>query len=186
MHRLLSRLTRSIDATFGTCSICMRKSFTAALAACGLWLAAALLWPDRLLQPVLGLAALGLAGLWLMHVATYSARAVSIARRKRLQAMAGAASAIVPDRSAPGIGRRAALGIFARAAGVAVFASATVWPFRASASQHVCGDGSECEIGNKCCWNSDSETYFCCASSHVCCVDGYSSYCRNPNIGEYC
>ena len=186
MHRLFSRLTRSIDATFGTCSICMRKSFTAALAASGCWLAATLFWPDRLVSVVAGVAASGLIGLWLMHVATYAARAVYLAQRKRRQAVPGADSAVAPGRAAPGFGRRAALGIFARAAGVAVFASATVWPFGASASQHVCGDGSECEIGNKCCWNSDSETYFCCAGSHVCCVDGYSSYCRNPNIGEYC
>ena len=185
MHSLFSGLIRSIDATFGTCSICMRKSFTAALAASGCWLAATLFWPGGLLQSLLGLAALGLTGLWLMHVATYSARAVYLARRKR-QAVPGAASVPAPGRSATSFGRRAALGIFARAAGVAVFASATVWPFGAHASQHVCGDGSECEIGNKCCWNSYSETYFCCASSHVCCVDGYSSYCRNPNNGEYC
>lgn len=179
MHRLISHLTRLIDATFGTCSICMRKSFLAALAASSFWLVAMLLWPDRLVAALAGLAALALIALWLMHVTTYSARAVRIARRKRLQAMEEAVSGPVLDR-------RAALGVFAKAAGVAVFASAAVWPFGARASQHVCGDGSECEIGNKCCWNSTSETYFCCASSHVCCVDGYSSYCRNPNIGEYC
>lgn len=186
MHSLFSGLIRSIDATFGTCSICMRKSFTAALAASGIWLAATLFWPGGLLQSLLGLAGLGLASLWLMHVATYSVRAVYLAQRKRRQAMPGAASGSSPVLSVTGLDRRAALGVFARAVGVAVFASATVWPFGAHASQHVCGDGSRCEIGNKCCWNSDSETYFCCASSHVCCVDGYSSYCRNPNIGEYC
>ena len=66
MHRLFSRLIRSIDATFGTCSICIRKSFTAALAASGCWLAATLLWPGGLLQAVLGLAALfsDFAPLW--------------------------------------------------------------------------------------------------------------------------
>ena len=184
MNRLYSRLTRSIDATFGTCSICMRKSFIAALAAIGLWLAAAVLWPGGPVAAPAGLAALALLALWLMHVATYSARAVRIARRKSRQAKPEPASGPLP--SGHRLDRRAALGGFARAAGVAVFASAAVWPFGARASQHVCGDGSRCEIGNKCCWNSDSESYFCCASSHVCCVDGYSSYCRNPNIGEYC
>ncbi|WP_422371013.1 hypothetical protein [Hoeflea sp.] len=186
MNRLISRLTRSIDATFGTCSICMRKSFLAALAASGLWLAATLLWPDLPVPQIAGLAALGLVALWLMHVATYAARAVHIARRKRRQTMPEVASGPLAVLPGAGLDRRAALGVFARALGVAVFASATVWPFSASASQHVCGDGSRCEIGNKCCWNSTSETYFCCAGSHVCCVDGYSSYCRNPNMGEHC
>lgn len=178
MHVPVSRLIGSIDATFGTCSICMRKSFLAALAASGFWLAAALLWPERLVSGLAGLAALALVSLWLIHVTTYSARAVRIERRKSRQAM--------EEEAGKGLSRRAALEVFARATGVVVFASASLWPFAARASRHVCGDGSRCEIGNKCCWNSYSESYFCCAGSHVCCVDGYSSYCRNPNIGEYC
>lgn len=186
MHMRISRLIKSVDATFGTCSTCMRKSFTAGLVALSGYLVATLIWPDRLLQTVLGLAALGLIGLWVLHVATYSARAVYIAQRKRQQAMSSGTSTLSPGQRGSSFDRRAALGIFAKAAGMAVFASATLWPFVASATQHKCGDGSRCEVGNKCCWNSDSETYFCCASSHVCCVDGYSSYCRNPNIGEYC
>lgn len=186
MHMLFSRLVKAIDATFGTCSICMRKSLAASLAASGLYIAAALIWPDRLLQMVLGLLALALFGLWMIHVITYAARAVVIARRKGQQAASGGTYAVAPVRNRLHINRRGALGIFAKAAGVAVFASTAFWPFMASANQHVCGDGSYCEIGNKCCWNSESEAYFCCASSHLCCVDGQSSYCRNPSIGEYC
>lgn len=186
MHLLFSRLLKTVDATFGTCSICMRKSLASALVASGFYIGVALIWPDRLLQTVLGLLALGLVGLWVLHVITYAARAVFIARRKRLQAMSGGTSALAPARNNSSIDRRATLGIFAKAAGVAVFASTAFWPFMASAEQHVCGDGSYCEIGNKCCWNSDSEAYFCCAASHLCCVDGYTSYCRNPSIGEYC
>jgi hypothetical protein len=186
MHLLFSRLIKAIDATFGTCSICMRQSLAAALVALGCYFVSTLIWPDRLPQTVLGLAALGLASLWALHVITYAARAVFIARRKRQQAMSSGTSAIAPTGVGSSIDRRAALGIFAKAAGVAVFASTAFWPFMAGATQHVCGDGSYCEIGNKCCWNAKSETYFCCASTHVCCVDGYSSYCRNPNIGEYC
>ena len=145
-----------------------------------------LIWPDSLLQTVLDLSALGLVGLWTLHVITYAARAVLIARRKRQQVMSSGTSAIAPARNGTGIDRRAALGIFAKAAGVAVFASTAFWLFMACATQHVCGDGSYCEIGNKCCWNAESERYFCCASTHVCCADGYPSYCRNPNIGEHC
>lgn len=186
MHMLISRLIKSIDANFGTCSICMRKAFAAGVVGLSCYLVATLIWPDRLFQTVLGLAALGLILLWILHVGTYSARTVYIVRRKRNQAFSNGACPPAPGRYRLNFDRRVALGIFVKAAGVAVFASATLWPFMASAAQHVCGDRSECEIGNKCCWNSDSETYFCCASSHVCCVDGYSSYCRNPNIGEYC
>tara|TARA_R110001599_G_scaffold52888_9_gene148007 strand:- start:581 stop:1141 length:561 start_codon:yes stop_codon:yes gene_type:complete len=186
MGILISRLIKSVDATFGTCSICMRKSFAAGVVALSCYLVVTLIWSDRLLQTVLGLAALGLISIWVLHVATFSARAVYLAQRKRQQAMSSGASTMAQGRYRSSFDRRAALGIFARAAGVAVFASATFWPFIAGATQHVCSDNLECEIGNKCCWNSDSETYFCCASSHVCCVDRYTSYCRNPNIGEYC
>jgi hypothetical protein len=162
----------------------MRKSLTAALAAWCIHVVTAYVWPSGPLQAALGLAALALSGLWLLHVVTYASRAVYLAQRKRSGPPSCAVSSAAEAGS--GVDRRTAVGIFAKAAGTAAFASAAFFPMVAGATQHICGDGSRCEVGNKCCWNSNSETYFCCYSGHVCCVDGYSSYCRNPDIGEYC
>jgi hypothetical protein len=188
MHKLLFRVLSAIDATFGTCPICMRRALASALAAWGAWTIGWLLWPDPRLLLLLGLAAAGAACLWTLHVATFAARPMRAARRRRQLELAISGKTTVFERSQTErqVDRRAALRLLLKAVSVAVSVSMPLWPLASRAEEHTCGDGSRCDPGYKCCWNSKSEAWFCCYASHVCCVDGQRSYCRNPDAGEYC
>ena len=170
MRDLVSKSRALFTAKVGRCATCMRQSLTAALAAWGIFGIGLLMWPDGLVQTLTGLSAIGLTALWILHVATYAARAVAeTPNRNELPAGRGTTStALVPPKlSVDNVGRRQALGSLLRAAGVGVAVSvpAVMWP---SASFAFCG---------QCTKNSD------CGSS------GSGWVCRNTapvNSGKVC
>jgi hypothetical protein len=186
MKPSIARSISDLGGAFGSCPICMRKSLAAALVAWGICLAALLVWPDRILVIFLGLFAIGLTGLWTLHVTIFAARALMIARREKVQAVDRRTSDELMVVDATQFNRRAALRVLFKAAGAAAFTSISFWPISSLASAHSCADGTSCDSGFKCCWNSIGDAYFCCNSSHLCCTSGHSNYCRNPDANEYC
>ena len=58
MYSLITRVVSAVDATFGTCSICMRQALVAALTAWGIYVVLWLIWPNGLVLALLGLAVL--------------------------------------------------------------------------------------------------------------------------------
>jgi hypothetical protein len=118
------------------------------------------IWPEESALTLIGLAAVALTLLWGLHVAVYAARAAAKARRKSRGLRANAApteTALASPASDP-IGRRQALGVFLRAAGVGAAASVPVilWPARSFA---FCG---QCTVDRDC---GGSENGWCCKNT---------------------
>ena len=84
------------------------------------------MWPNGLVQNLIGLLAFGLTGLWIRHVATYAGRAVAETRSGDEQSPRPGMTSTALARTELGVnhvGRRRALGVLLRAAGVGVVVS---------------------------------------------------------------
>lgn len=144
MRKLMANFETNFAAKIGRCTFCMRQSLLAAASACGVF--AVTLWinADGVTQSLTGLAALGLTGLWIAHVATYAARAVAEAPRREPVAR-------TQGGDAP-IGRRRAIGLMLRAAGAGAAASVplVLWPSASFAFCGQCTRNSDCGVGFVC------------------------------------
>jgi hypothetical protein len=131
MRALISRSRGFFAAKVGRCATCMRQSLAATLAAWAVFGIGLLTGAGGLAQTLIGLAALALTALWLVHVAVYAARART-----------------EPDLA----GRRHALGVLARAAGAGVALSVPVllWPGEAFAFCGQCTRNQDCGVGFVC------------------------------------
>ena len=141
MRDLISRSRAFFTAKAGRCGTCMRQSLAASLAVWGVFAAGLLMWPGGLVQDLIGLSALGLTALWILHVAAYAARAVAEAR-------SGKRTELGVDH----VGRRRAFGVLLQAAGVAVVASVPVllWPSDGFAFCGQCTKPADCGVGFTC------------------------------------
>lgn len=153
MLDLISRFHTFFTARVGRCRTCMRLSLAAALAVWGVFGIGLLIWPDGLVQNLIGLSALGLTTLWILHVAAYAARAQARSRDEQPAGRGMTSTALA--RTEPGIDRvdrRRALGVLLRAAGVAVVASVPVllWPSDAFAFCGQCKKNEDCGVGFVC------------------------------------
>lgn len=149
MRDLVSKFRASFAAKTGRCTTCMRQSLAAALGAWGVFAIAWAAGPSNLAPALTGVAALALTGLWLTHVATYAARAVSGSRPG--EASLPSASAPTEDAGAL-IGRRGAIGTMLRAAGAGALASVPValWPTESFAFCGQCTKNEDCGVGYVC------------------------------------
>lgn len=155
MRELVSKTQVHFTSKIGRCTTCMRQSLTVAVAA---WVAfgiASLVWPHGLVQTLTGVSAAGLTALWTLHVATYAARVMAETRndRERSNGHPAARAALVrrePDVEP--IGRRRALGVMVRAAGIGVVASVPVmlWPSESYAFCGQCTKNADCGVGYVC------------------------------------
>ena len=155
MRDLISRSRAFFTAKVGRCGACMRQSLAGALAMWAAFGIGMLGWPQGQVQNLVCLAAFGMTALWILHVSAYAARAVADARARdaRLPASGGTSSAFAWMR--PGVdhaGRRRALGILLRAAGVGVAASVPVllWPSDGLAFCGQCTKNADCGVGYVC------------------------------------
>ncbi|MHA1164899.1 MAG: hypothetical protein ACTSP0_04865 [Alphaproteobacteria bacterium] len=133
MRNLISITRTFFAAKFGHCGTCMRQSMAAALAVWSVFGIGLLMWPNSLLQTLIGLSALGLTALWMLHVAAYATRARE-------------------ERQVDLVERRRALGILLRAAGAGVAASVPVllWPTEGFAFCGQCTKNADCGKGWTC------------------------------------
>jgi hypothetical protein len=104
---------------------------------------------------LIGLAAVGLIALWVLHVVVYAARIVAEARSGDEQPQAPAMTSAALSRMERGIdhvGRRRALGALVRAAGAGVVVSVPVllWPSDSSAFCGQCTRNRDCGVGWVC------------------------------------
>ena len=147
MRDLISRFLFTVEV--GRCATCMRRSLAAALAVWGVFGIGLLMWPDGLVQDLIGLSAFGLTALWILHVATYAARAVAEVR-SRDEPPPGrgmTSTALLRTKlSLDHVGRRHALGVLLRAAGVGAVVSVPVllWPSVGFAFCGQCTKNSDC------------------------------------------
>lgn len=150
MHDQISKLHALFDSKIGRCATCMRQSLVAALAAWGIFALGLLMWWDHLVQDLIGLSALGLTALWLLHVATYALRATALSTDE------GASNiGAVSTQTKPGtdhISRRRAFGVLLRAArvGAAVSVPAVLWPSTSFAFCGQCTRNEQCGVGWVC------------------------------------
>lgn len=115
-----------LAANVGHCAVCMRKSLASAAAAWAVWAVAAGLNADGSLLLGIGAVAWGLSGLWVLHIAVYAGRslvAVRSAGGGRLASRDGQAEATSPTADIADIGRRGAVAIVLRSAGIGLAAS---------------------------------------------------------------
>ena len=144
MPDLTSNSRNLLDAIFGRCATCMRRSLAGA---CMSWAILAIAWltsPNGLLTAFIGLSALALTALWLAHVTAFAARASRKAARGEMTTE--------PQPELDVIGRRQALGLMWRAAGVGIAASVplALWPSDARAFCGQCSTNSDCGVGWVC------------------------------------
>ena len=141
-------------AKVGRCATCMRQSLAAALAMWGIFGIGLLMWPDALVQDLIGLSAIGLTALWILHVATYAVRAVVEARNRHMLPPRRDISSNVLLRtklSVDRVDRRRAFGVLLRAAGAGVVASVPLlWPSVALAFCGQCTRNADCGVGWVC------------------------------------
>jgi len=133
----------------------MRQSLAATLALWGVFGVGSLMWPDSLAQDLLGLSTFGLTILWILHVATYAARAVAEMRSGDEQPQRPGMISPALARTELGVnhvGRRRALGVLLRAAGVGVVVSVPVllWPSDSFAFCGQCTQNADCGVGFEC------------------------------------
>ena len=155
MRDLISRSRVFFTARFGRCGTCMRQSLAAALAVWGVFGIGMLMWPDGLVQGLIGLSAFGLTTLWILHVAAYAARAMAEARSGDEQPPGPGMTSAALARTELGVehvGRRRALGVLLRAAGVGVAVSVPVllWPSDGFAFCGQCTRNADCGVGFEC------------------------------------
>lgn len=152
MYNLISRFRAFFSAKIGRCGTCMRQSLAAALAGWGFFGIALLIWPDGLARDLIGLSALALTILWIMHVAAYVARALAqVWSEDERRDMRGTALART-EPSVVNVGRRGAFAVLLRAAGVGLAVSVPVllWPFDSFAFCGQCTKDKDCGVGFKC------------------------------------
>ena len=156
-HHLISRCRDIFVLKFGRCGRCMQQSFAAVLLAWGLFGIGQFMWPDNVVQNLIGVAAVGLAILWILHVAVYTGRAVARLRPEDVKHSERGHLDTVSADVAPNdlMGRHAALKMLARtakAASIGVVASVPVL-FFPTASFAFCGQctkNADCGVGFVC------------------------------------
>lgn len=144
MHDLILKSQALFDGKIGRCATCMRQSLMATLTAWGIFGIGLLTWRGHLVQDLIGLLALGLSALWLLHVAAYAIR--TTARSSGEQASNIGTALAQTELGIDQISRRRAFGILLRAAGIgaAVSVPVVLWP---STSFAFCG---QCTINAHC------------------------------------
>jgi hypothetical protein len=149
MLALISKFRTVFAARIGRCATCMRQSLMAAVAAWAVFIIAWLIGPNGLAQELIGLSALALTGLWLLHVATYAARAMTEARRGDASLPAASTGT---EASGAQIGRRRAIGTLLRTAGAGALASVplALWPTESFAFCGQCTKNADCGVGYVC------------------------------------
>lgn len=136
MQNLILEYQAVFSTKIGRCAKCMRQSFTVALAAWGVFGIGLMILPNSMVQNAIGIMALGLTALWMLHVVAYALRAVMPPTK--------------PDIDP--IGRRRTLGFMLRAAGIGVVAStpALLWPTKVLAFCGQCTKDDDCGVGWSC------------------------------------
>jgi len=124
----------------------------AALAAWAVFGIALLIWPEGLARNLIGFSASALTTLWLLHLAAFAARSVDKARREDAQPPLTSRAFAPADLSVERFGRRYALGVVLRAAGIGVIASvpALLWPTESFAFCGQCTKNADCGVGFVC------------------------------------
>lgn len=136
MHNFILKYRTVFSTKFGGCQMCMRQSFTAALAAWGGLGIGQLFWPNNMLLGIVGLLAFGLTILWTLHLAAYSLK-----------------TGFSPAKSdAVQFDRRHTLGLMLRAVGIGIAVStpAILWPSKALAFCGQCTVNKDCGVGWSC------------------------------------
>lgn len=156
MLSLITNARTFFSDKFGRCVSCMRQSFGAALAALAVYGIGFLISPEAAAQSFIGLVALGLTALWMLHVVVYAGRALTTARSEGAQSLRldNPRSTLAHDK----IGRRRTLGVLLRAASVGVVASvpALLLPSQALAFCGQCTKDDDCggRANGWCCKNT--------------------------------
>jgi hypothetical protein len=148
MRGKISQYIHAFLGKLGRCTKCMRQSLVATLTMWAVFAVAMMAWRGVLVGYVIGAIAVGLTGLWALHIAVYAARAVAAAR-------IGGRIFNSPARianSVDGAARRQALQTLFRAAGAGVAASVPVL-FSPSVAFAFCGQcttDAHCGVGWVC------------------------------------
>lgn len=155
MGDLRLRFRAFFTAGLGRCGTCMRQSLAAALAMWGLFGIGLLVLPASLARDLVGLLALALTALWMLHVVAYAVRTTAQWRSGGERRPSPGISKTAPartQRSVDPIDRRDALGVLLRAAGVGAVASVPVflWPSDALAFCGQCTKDEDCGVGFVC------------------------------------
>lgn len=154
MRALISEIRTHFTNKIGSCSRCMQQSLIAAVTAWAAFGLVSLTWPHGLAQILTGLSAIGLSALWSLHVATYAARAMTEAHNGREQSNRRPADKGALMRTEAGIepiGRRRALRVMVRAAGIGAMASIPMmWPSESYAFCGQCTKNADCGVGYVC------------------------------------
>jgi len=95
MLETILKIRSYLSKNFGNCAICMRQSLLAALGSWAVFGGLLAIRPDALFLILFGMAALALTGLWLMHIAVFSARSADTAKNRNV---AETESGAHPDR----------------------------------------------------------------------------------------
>ena len=154
MRQFMLRARDIFISKIGRCERCMRQSLAAALLAWGLFGIGQLVWPASFIEDLISIAAACLTSLWLLHVATYAARAVKRLRpegtKRPNHSDLGAVSASAALDEA--IDRRTAFATVARTAGFGVLASIPIalWPTASFAFCGQCTKNADCGVGWVC------------------------------------
>jgi hypothetical protein len=152
MRDLISRSSAFFTAKVGRCGTCMRQALAVALALWAVFGAGMVMWPDGRVQTLIGLVAFAFTALWLLHVAAYAARAVAETLSRDGQLPGPGMTGAAPARTELRVGRRHALGVLLRAAGVGVAVSVPVllWPSDGFAFCGQCTQDADCGVGFVC------------------------------------
>lgn len=158
MRELVSKIQATFDSKLGRCTTCMRQSLTAALAAWAMFAVAWMIGPHGLASYLIVLVAGAATVLWALHVATYATRAAATsatpetASGQPRRRVAGDSPLAQPALDIAPIGRRRALSVMLRAAGVGVAASIPVilWPSVSYAFCGQCTKNADCGVGYVC------------------------------------
>ena len=152
MRDLISRFRASFLAKLGRCGRCMRQSLLAALTAWAVFGLGLPIWPDGLARDLIGFSAFALTTLWLLHLTAFAARSLDKTRRGDAQPPLTGSAFAPADLSVEHFGRRRALGVVLRAAGIGVIASVPVllWPSESFAFCGQCTKNADCGVGFVC------------------------------------
>lgn len=139
MVNVISNIRSYLDKKIGRCAHCMRQAFTFSLATWALFGAGILLLPGSPLITLVGIAALALSMLWLLHVGSHARRATTNVDMQ-------------PANSGEVADRRQVLGTFLRAAGIGFLVSVPVvsWSSAALAFCGQCTINKDCGVGWSC------------------------------------
>jgi hypothetical protein len=107
--RIWQQTSAIISAKLGRCSFCMGLALSGAVIGWAALVAVVSFWPAFPFLNFLALWPVGFTALWLLHIATFGARVVTLGRQ---------------ETNGPTISRRRMVGVFANGVGLAILASA--------------------------------------------------------------